>query len=45
MTLRGMLYALARLLGDLNAISRGPGAMAKRTGRKVAWKSFGRLFR
>lgn len=38
MTLRAFLYALARYLGDVNAISRGPTATAKRIGRKAAWR-------
>jgi len=36
--LRGFLYALARLLGDLTAISKGPAAMGKRVMRRAAGK-------
>jgi len=47
--LRSLLYVLARLLGDVNAVSRGPGAIAKRIARKGAYrgaaKGIGRLIR
>jgi hypothetical protein len=47
--MRNLLYALARLLGDLNAISRGPEAIARRVVRKSLYRTlFGwinRLFR
>ena len=39
---RGFLYQLSRLLGDVNAISRGPEAMARRYGRKMFHKTFGK---
>lgn len=39
---RSFLYALARLLGDVNAVSRGPGAVARRAGRKAVGRAFGR---
>lgn len=42
MTLRSMLYTWARLLGDLNAIKRGPAAVLKREGRKVVLRKVGR---
>jgi len=46
---RSFLYKLARLLGDINAVSRGPETMAKRAGRRVVGKLtsriLGRLFR
>ena len=49
MSFRSMLYGLARFLGDVNAVSRGPGAMARRAVRKAAGRGFGsiigRLFR
>lgn len=46
---RGVLYSLARLLGDIQAVSKGPKATAKRIGRRVAGKvtarMLGRLFK
>jgi hypothetical protein len=46
---RSLLYFVARLAGDLNAIRRGPGAVVKRLGRKslgrAAGRSINRLFR
>lgn len=39
---RGFLYWLSPLLGDISAVSRGPGAMAKRVGRRAAGKAVGR---
>ena len=46
---RGFLYALARLLGDISAISHGPRAIVKRIARRGAGKltgrALGRLFR
>lgn len=39
---RSFLYALARFLGDVNAVSRGPGAVARRAGRKGMGRLFGR---
>lgn len=39
---RGFLYDLARLLGDIQAASRGPEAMAKRAARKAVGKAMGR---
>ena len=41
--MRSFLYFLARLLGDINAVSRGPQAMAKRVGRRVVGRITGRL--
>ena len=38
-SLRRLLYQLASLLGDLNAVSRGPGATGKRLVRKSLTKS------
>jgi hypothetical protein len=47
--MRSWLYMLARLLGDINAVSRGPSAIAKRIVRKSALRGAGsfitRLFR
>lgn len=39
---RSGLYGLARLLGDIQAVSKGPGATAKRVGRRAAGKAVGR---
>jgi hypothetical protein len=39
--MRGFLYWLARLLGDVNAVKRGK--MARRIGRRAAGKVTGRL--
>jgi hypothetical protein len=41
--LRSVLYALARFLGDVSAIQRGPDAMAKRLARRAAGKVTGRM--
>lgn len=41
--LRTFLYWLARFLGDVQALRRGPGAFAKRQARKVAGRAFGRM--
>jgi hypothetical protein len=40
--MRSFLYALARLLGDLTAIRRGPKAVAHRLVRKVAYRGVSR---
>ena len=47
---RGFLYQMARLLGDVNAVSSGnPNKMAKRAGRRAvgraAGKGMSKLFR
>jgi len=43
---RGFLYALARLLGDLNAISSGsPTKIGKRAARRAAGKAAGKALR
>ena len=43
---RGLLYRLAKLLGDLSAIiSRRPGKVAKRVARRTTGKATGKLFR
>ncbi|HXH09530.1 MAG TPA: hypothetical protein VNP04_07195 [Alphaproteobacteria bacterium] len=48
-TIRSLLYLVARLLGDVNAVRRGPAAIAKRVARRAAGratgKMLGRLFR
>jgi hypothetical protein len=43
-SLRSWLYLLARILGDINAIRRGPTAMVKRGANKVIGRALGRLF-
>lgn len=43
---RGLLYKMARLLGDVSAVSSGsPTRMAKRAGRRAAGKVTGRALR
>lgn len=43
---RGLLYRLARMLGDVSAVSSGSGKkMAKRAGRRVAGRATGKAFR
>lgn len=37
---RGLLYLLAKLLGDINAVNKGK--VARRVGRRVAGKVTGR---
>lgn len=39
---RGILYGLAKLLGDVNAVSKGPEATVKRVARRAAGKATGR---
>jgi hypothetical protein len=41
--IRSMLYALARLLGDIQAVRRGPNAVAKRFARRASGKFTGRM--
>jgi len=41
MKVRSLLYRAARLLGDVNAIRRGPKAMAKRWVGKAAGRKYG----
>lgn len=43
MTFRSFLYLLARLLGDLNAVSRG--RVGRRMGRRVAGRISGHVLR
>ena len=47
MTLRSMLYALARLLGDVNAIEKGkaPQRVERRVAGKFMGRILGKLFR
>ena len=40
---RDILYGLTRLLGDIQAVSKGPKATAKRVARRVAGKAVGRM--
>ncbi len=40
MGLRSVLYRLARVIGDLNAVYRGPKATMKRAGRKMFYRVF-----
>lgn len=42
---RGFLYWLARLLGDVQAVRKGPRATSRRIGRRAAGKATGRLLR
>ena len=43
---RGLLYKLAKFLGDLSAISsRKPGKVTKRITRRITGKATGKLFR
>ena len=42
MSFRGLLYWLARLLGDVNAVKRGK--VGQRVARRAAGKGTGRLF-
>jgi hypothetical protein len=41
--LRSFLYALARFLGDVNAVQNG--RVGRRIGRRIAGRQTGRLFR
>jgi len=42
-SIRGWLYLIARLMGDVNAVKRG--RVGRRIGRRVAGKVTGRAFR
>jgi len=43
---RGILYKLAKLLGDLSSVSSGkPGKITKRITRRMTGKATGRVFR
>ena len=43
---RGILYKLAKLLGDISAIGSGrPGKIIKRVTRRMTGKATGRIFR
>jgi hypothetical protein len=43
--LRSFLYALARLLGDVQAVRKGPKAVGKRVVRRLAGRAAGRVLR
>lgn len=43
MNIRSILYGIARLIGDINAIRRGK--VGRRIARRAAGKATGRLFR
>jgi len=40
---RGFLYGLAKLLGDIQAVNKGPKAVAKRIARRSAGRATGRI--
>ena len=42
---RGGMYKGGRMLGDLNAATRGPSGIAKRLVRKSLWKGFAKAIR
>ena len=39
---RSILYGVAKLLGDISAVSKGPEATVKRVARRTAGKATGR---
>jgi len=39
---RGILYGLAKLLGDISAVNKGPVATGKRIARRATGKATGR---
>lgn len=41
--IRSATYRAVRVMGDVNAIRRGPRAVVKRAGRKVAGRLFGSI--
>lgn len=43
--MRGILYALARGMGDARAVSRGPRAIEKRVERRLLGRFFSMLIR
>ena len=48
--MRSLLYKLAKWLGDINAAAKGPNAVQKRIGRRIAGKVtsrtlWGKLFK
>ncbi|WP_169726485.1 hypothetical protein [Desulfotruncus alcoholivorax] len=40
---RSALYTAAKILGDISAISKGPGAVGKRIARRAAGKATSKL--
>ncbi len=42
---RPKTYKAGRFLGDLNAVTKGPGAIGKRVVRKHLWKGFAKTLR
>lgn len=44
-SLRSLLYKLGRLLGDINAVSKGPTAILKRIERRALGRLTGRGIR
>jgi len=44
-TLRRSLYRGGRVLGDVQAVEKGPVAVAKRVERKTIWRFVARLLR
>ena len=43
---RGLLYKLAKLLGNLSVVSSGkPGKVTKRVARRITGKATGKLFK
>jgi hypothetical protein len=44
-SVRRVLYVVARILGDINAVRRGPKAMVKRFVRKAVLKEVGKVLR
>ena len=45
MSFRGVLYTIARGMGDARAVSRGPVAIGKRIERRVLGHFFSRIMR
>jgi hypothetical protein len=43
--IRSFLYAICRLLGDAQAMRKGPNAIARRLVRKAAGRQMGKLLR
>lgn len=41
--LRSWLYVVAKLMGDANAVAKGPRSVGKRVARRAAGKVTGRL--
>lgn len=42
---RGFLYMLARILGDVQAVSKGPRAVGRRVARRAAGRATARMLR